>query len=92
MRERREKLNKLSQTLIEGIRNKGYKTTSSSHIIPLIIGDSFLCTQKSKELQEKGFYALGIRPPTIKKGSERIRFSLNSDIELESINQLISLI
>lgn len=92
MKERRERLNKLSQTLIEGIRNKGYKTTSSSHIIPLVLGDSFICTQKSKELQEKGFYALGIRPPTIMKGSERIRFSLNSDIELESINQLISLI
>jgi len=89
---RRLKLDSISAKLREGIINKGYPCPSSSHIIPLIIGDSKEAIFKAKRLQENGFYALAVRPPTVPEGTSRIRFSLNSSIKEFDINNIIDLI
>ena len=46
----------------------------------------------SNKLIEKGFYILPIRYPTVKKGSERIRISLNSKITKSEIDKLFEII
>ncbi len=76
----KEKLNELSKK----VRNL-YPTISSSHIIPIIIGDSEKTKLKAQELRNKGFFVLPINPPTVPKGTSRIRLSLTSDIEFEEI-------
>jgi 8-amino-7-oxononanoate synthase len=89
---RRLNLDSISSKLKEGIINKGYPCPSSSHIIPLLIGDSKEAISKAKRLQENGFYALAVRPPTVPEGTSRIRFSLNSSIKEFDINNIIELI
>ncbi|MGL5015929.1 MAG: aminotransferase class I/II-fold pyridoxal phosphate-dependent enzyme [Bacteroidales bacterium] len=62
---------------------------SSSHIMPLMVGDSHKSLELSKELERKGFYALPVRPPTVPKGSARLRLSLRADLTDHAIEQLL---
>lgn len=86
--EERERLATTSHLLIDALRGKGGEI-SGSHIIPYIIGDNKDCILKAEELQRKGFYCLPVRPPTVPKGTARIRFSLTADVTTEDIQQLI---
>jgi hypothetical protein len=63
---------------------------SSSHIIPWVIGDSKKTITISAEFRKLGYIALPIRMPTVPKGTERIRFSLNASLSEEVINKLIT--
>ena len=62
---------------------------SQSHIIPFIVGESEDCVRKAEELQRKGFYCLPVRPPTVPKGTSRIRFSLTANLTIKNMHQLI---
>ena len=69
-------------------------TPSKSYIIPVILGENERAVKVSDELIKKGFYILPIRYPTVKKGSARIRISLNPCItkeEIDSFSKIISL-
>ena len=47
-----------------------------SHIVPLMIGDSFKATEVSMRLiREFGMYATPINYPTVPRGTERLRFT-----------------
>ena len=87
-RQRREKLQLVSSKLKEVLEHKGYVCPSSSHIIPMITGESSIAVRKAEELQRKGFYALPVRPPTVPEGTSRIRFSLTAEISEEEIVRL----
>ena len=87
-RQRREKLQLVSSKLKETLEHKGYVCPSSSHIIPMITGESSIAVRKAEELQRKGFYALPVRPPTVPEGTSRIRFSLTAEISEEEIVRL----
>ena len=91
-RQRREKLQLVSSKLKEALERKGYVCPSSSHIVPMITGESSITVRKAEELQRKGFYALPVRPPTVPEGTSRIRFSLTADIREDEIGELIPLI
>jgi 8-amino-7-oxononanoate synthase len=43
----------------------------------------------AEELLAKGFFALGIRPPTVPRDTERIRFSLSAEHTDEQIDRLL---
>lgn len=87
----RRQLFRKSRKLSEKLNGKGGEI-SNSHIIPFIIGENEACIQKALELQRKGFYCLPVRPPTVPKGTSRIRFSLTANITDEEINELIMLL
>ena len=65
-----------------------YPSVSNSHIIPYIIGDSEKTKDKAIELQNKGYYVLPINPPTVPKGTSRLRISLTADIEFDEIKEV----
>ena len=89
-RQRREALRFLSNQLREVLKNKGYDCPSTSHIVPLITGESCVAIRKAEELQRKGFYALPVRPPTVPEGTSRIRFSLTAEIRESEMEKLIN--
>ena len=94
------KLNKLrikllenSNFLISQLNKIGVSTgNSSSHIIPLIFGDENKCIKLQSFLKSKGFFVKIIRPPTVAKGSERIRLSLTATMSSETIKKFIEAI
>ena len=84
----RKRLAQTSHMLADALKGKGGEV-SGSHIIPYIIGDNKDCILKAEELQRKGFYCLPVRPPTVPKGTARIRFSLTADVTIEDLQPLI---
>lgn len=85
----RENLKQISLLLKEALRERGYDCPSTSHILPMTIGDSGATVLKAEDLQRKGFYALPVRPPTVPEGTSRIRFSLTAAITEDEIRNLI---
>lgn len=81
----------ISQQLQQALKGKGGEI-SNSHIIPFIVGDNEECILKAEELRRKGFYCLPVRPPTVPKGTSRIRFSLTANITEEEVKSLISIL
>ncbi|HEX2614669.1 MAG TPA: aminotransferase class I/II-fold pyridoxal phosphate-dependent enzyme, partial [Nitrososphaera sp.] len=61
------------------MKNMGFTLGSStSQIIPVMIGPEKTATEFSKELLEAGVFAQAIRYPTVRKGSARLRVSLTA--------------
>ena len=89
MKEERMWLRKSSQKVKEALEEKGFTSTSSSHILPVVIGDSKETILKAGEMQRKGFYMLPVRPPTVPEGTSRLRISLTAGITSAELNQLI---
>lgn len=85
----RQQLQQISSLLKAALIKKGYDCPSSSHILPMTLGDSGETVLKAEALQRKGFYALPVRPPTVPDGTSRIRFSLTAAITEEEIRNLI---
>lgn len=87
----RRQLALASRRVRECLQGKGGEI-SHSHIVPYLLGTNEACMQKAEELQRKGFYCLPVRPPTVPKGTSRIRFSLTADVTSEEIERLTRLI
>jgi len=62
--------------------------SSTSQIIPVIIGNSEKTLIAAKELETKGFFILAIRPPTVPKGAARLRISVQSGHTQEQLENL----
>lgn len=57
-----------------------------SAIVPLILGNSDTTMAAARSLEEDGFLVIGIRPPTVPRGTARLRFAFtaqhpNAEIE-----------
>ncbi|MBL4890033.1 MAG: aminotransferase class I/II-fold pyridoxal phosphate-dependent enzyme [Candidatus Lindowbacteria bacterium] len=67
---------------VESIRKKLFddeRATSPSPIIPIICGAEERALEASKELMSAGALTVAIRPPTVPKGSSRLRISVQAD-------------
>jgi 5-aminolevulinate synthase len=74
---RRSTLFERAETLKRRLRAAGLPVLpSTSHIVPLHVGDAALCTVVSRRLlDEFGMYATPINYPTVPRGEERLRFT-----------------
>lgn len=69
----------------------GYDTAASnSQIVPVIIGDEKETLALSSRLEENGFLATAIRPPTVPINQSRIRISLSATHSKEQVEALIN--
>lgn len=85
----REHLRELGSELRATLRAAGIDCGSSStHIVPVILGSNEAALHAASELQRAGFGARAIRPPTVPAGTSRIRISLTSRITTEQVRQL----
>ena len=90
MDKRRKRLAELSTRLHRALHEWGVPDLSSSHIVPLIVGESAKTVLKAEALQRHGFYLTAVRPPTVPEGTSRLRLSLRADMtdeEMESLTQ-----
>lgn len=60
---------------------------AQSQIVPLIVGDSVRAKNIAIRLQERGFFTTAIRPPTVPRGTERIRISLNAGLSEAQVDE-----
>lgn len=88
----RQHLQQLSQYLQQAVQAKGFDCPSTSHIVPVIIGESTKTVEKAKALQNAGFYIMPVRPPTVPQNSSRLRISLTAQIQQTDLHQLIDLL
>src|SRR5581483_2779067 len=61
---------------------------AASTIVPLIVGDAERALEASRLLQDEGFLAVAIRPPTVPKGTARLRFTFSAAHPDEEIARL----
>ena len=91
--QRREMLRENAEYLRSRLQQAGMDTlNSTTHIVPIMIGDSSKAMEISEKLFEQGFFVAAIRPPTVAKGTARLRVSLQYNHTKEQINALIDAI
>ncbi|MEO8376334.1 MAG: 8-amino-7-oxononanoate synthase [Candidatus Sumerlaeota bacterium] len=54
---------------------------SETPIIPVMLGDAERALAASAHLREQGILALPVRPPTVPRGTSRLRLTVNSQID-----------
>jgi 7-keto-8-aminopelargonate synthetase-like enzyme len=87
--ERRKRLKENADYLHERLGKIGLNTGRSlSHIIPVIIGSEENALTVSQELYKRGFFVVAIRPPTVPKGTARLRISVQSEHSRGQIDKL----
>ena len=88
---RREKVARLANRLRAGLREHlGVQTVSAeTPIVPLIIGEARKATALSAALENEGFLVPAIRPPTVPRGTARLRLSVSADHSEQDIDRLL---
>ena len=89
MQPQRQHLAEMSQYLQQAVIAKGFSSPSSSHIIPIIVGESQAAIEIARHVQQQGFYAMPVRPPTVPQNSSRLRISLTSLVQKTELEQLV---
>ena len=88
----RQHLQQLSAYLQQAVQAKGYACPSTSHIVPVIIGESQKTVDTATQLQQAGFYIMPVRPPTVPVQSSRLRICLNTQFQQDELDQFIVLL
>ena len=67
------------------------QSNQNTPIIPLIVGSNDSTLNLQALFLKKGIIVGAVRPPTVPRGSSRIRLSLNSELSKEELEPLISI-
>lgn len=86
----RTHLEQLSAFLRQEVEHRTQIMPSQTCIVPYILGENEKTLAKAKDLQEQGYYCLPIRPPTVPKGTSRIRLSLTVDMTMDEVKQFVA--
>ncbi|TCB49605.1 8-amino-7-oxononanoate synthase [Acinetobacter sp. ANC 4779] len=92
LKNERQHLKNMSQSLQQAVLSKGFDCPSTSHIVPVIIGESQKTVDQARQLQQAGFYIMPVRPPTVPKHSSRLRISLTTQVSQTDLDQLVALL
>ncbi|MBC8291963.1 MAG: 8-amino-7-oxononanoate synthase [Proteobacteria bacterium] len=76
-------------SLALALREAGLEVPNAdSQIIPVLLGDAARAVATADKLRAKGFYVAAIRPPTVARGTSRLRVSLMATHTSQEINAL----
>lgn len=88
--EARTTLLRHSSSLRTGLRDLGYEVPpGDSQILPVMIGDNDRTMRLSAGLLEQGVFVQGIRPPTVSRGTARLRLTPMATHRQEHIDRVI---
>jgi len=89
MDETRRCLLKNAQKVRDSFIESGFDVGgSTTQIIPLIVGEEDHTLEMAKALEDAGILGIAIRPPTVPRGTSRIRFALSASHSNEDIDKL----
>jgi 8-amino-7-oxononanoate synthase len=72
------------------LTHMGFDTLdSSTQIVPCIVGDDSRALALSRELRYRGIKAPAIRPPTVPRGTARLRFSVHLELSSEQTDSIV---
>jgi glycine C-acetyltransferase/8-amino-7-oxononanoate synthase len=74
------------------LQDHGLAAPGPSQIVPLLIGDSGRAVRLARLLRDAGIYATAVRPPTVPRGTARLRFSVTRHLEREELAQAAALV
>ncbi len=81
----------LGEQLREGLQELGYDTLdSTTQVVPLVVGAEADALALGEHLLDHGIAALPIRPPTVPKGTSRIRFALRFTLSTQDVEQVLA--
>jgi len=90
---RREQLRVLIRHFRQGAASRGLDLMDSdSPIQPMIIGESEAAINLAAHLQQKGFLVVAMRPPTVRKGTARLRITLTAAHQATQLDALLDAI
>lgn len=90
---RREHLRLLIRILRDGLQKSRWPlAASSTPIQPLMIGGNAEALNISERLLDRGILVPAIRPPTVPKGTARLRISLSAAHTVDDVAQLVDAI
>jgi 8-amino-7-oxononanoate synthase len=88
--QRRRHVIKLSQDCRTQLRQRGWAVRDDpTPIIPLVVGEDRAALALADRVQQAGFFAPAIRPPTVAPGAARLRISLRADMDAADITRLV---
>ena len=85
--ERRQRLADRVARFRRGLSDLGLSALGSDHIVPVVFAERTMPIAEA--LLKKGFWAAGIRAPTVPSGTERVRFTLSAEHTTTQIDQLL---
>ena len=89
--ERRIRLWTNRNHLYQGLKQMGFQLTSSeSPIIPILLHDPEQAIRMSQALLQEGFFIPAIRPPTVPKGTSRLRLTVTADHTADQIDSCLA--
>jgi 8-amino-7-oxononanoate synthase len=84
-------LREISTRLRDDLTARGFDCgTSSTHIVPVLLGGNESAAHFATHLQRSGFAVRPIRPPTVPAGTARLRLSLTTRITIEQMDALVA--
>ena len=87
--QRVENLWENAKKIREGLRALGYEIPrGAGPILPIVIGENEETVKMSEKLLEEGILVVAIRPPTVPKGTSRLRLSVSAahtDADIEKL-------
>lgn len=90
---RREHLHSLIRHFRRGAAQRGLVLLDSdSPIQPMVIGDSQATLKLTERLRQQGFLVVAMRPPTVRKGTSRLRITLTAAHQLTQLDALLDAI
>ena len=88
---RRAHLQQLTAQLCDGLADTRWQLIASPTAIqPVIIGDNHEALRVANALYERGLWVPAIRPPTVPKGTARLRVSLTAAHTSEQVERLVT--
>jgi glycine C-acetyltransferase/8-amino-7-oxononanoate synthase len=91
--ERRTRLWQNRDHMYQGLTSMGCQMTrTQSSILPIIVNDPGLALEMSQQLRKKGVFIPAIRPPTVPKGTSRLRITVTASHSIEQIEMALAAI
>ncbi len=93
LQESRAAVARLSKSFRDGANGIGFDTgASETQIVPVIVGSAQAAQGLSKKLKQAGCWATAIRPPTVPKGTARLRFAFTAAHTDEDVEELLEVL